>query len=106
MFVMRLVTERVGAMDCSITNSLISVPNLANPPHAFTCKRCPLIALRGNTKHVKVDVTIRARRGQDECGVVMLVVVFKLIEVRGSRDLFCLLRILAVAEYRGEIVAT
>ena len=103
---MRHVTERVGAMDDLITNSLISIPKLAIHLHGVTCKRPVDIKIRGNTKPVKAGVTIRARRDQDECDVVMLVVVFKLIEVRGSHGLFRLLRILAVAEDRGEIVAT
>ena len=105
MFVMRHVTEPISAMDSFIANSFISIPKLANLLHGTTCKHTYSAILR-DTNFVKTNVTIRARVGQNECGVMMLVVVFILIEVRGSHDLFHLLRILAVAEDRGEIVAT
>ena len=103
--VLRHVTEYIGARDSSIANTFISIPKLAILCHGPTGKHLRS-ATRGDTKHVKTDVTIRARRGQNECGVVMLVVVLKLIEMRGSHDLFHFLRILAVAEDRGKIVAS
>ena len=105
MFVSRQVTEHIVARDSLIENTFISIPKLAISLHGAFCKHSA-VAIPGDTNLVKTSVTIRARRGQNECGVVTPVVVFKLIEVRGSHDLFHLLRILAVTEDRGEIVAT
>ena len=103
-FVVRIVTEHIRATDSLIANSFISFPKLAYVVHGAVCKHS-LVETPGDTSRVITDVTIRARRGQNECGVVMAVVVLKLIEVCGPHDFFHLLRILAVTVNPREIVA-
>lgn len=104
-FVVGQVAELVVARDSLITNGFVSAPELAVHIHRATGKHV-ISARTGNTGDVIADVTVRARRGQDEGSVVVRVVVFKLIVVGGTHDLFHLFRILAIAEYRGEVIAT
>ena len=101
----RLVTKSVIVFSSKILDSQVPWPSPACLIlHGIASKH--VIFATWNTIDAVDDIILRASRSQDEGSVEVEVVVFNLIVVGQAREFFYLGRVLAVAEGRGEIVAT